>query len=118
MTFPRRAGRQQHRANVCADNASDYWRRAQYYTFLDHLLMELRERLVVAQPGFQASHLLPVKVIRNRPTDAMLAEIFEAYRSDQIWFDAATLHCMRGQFAYLCLQNVCNFIKINRCLVR
>jgi hypothetical protein len=44
--------------------------------------MELRERLVVAQPRFQASHLLPVKVIRNKPTDAMLAEIFEAYRSD------------------------------------
>jgi hypothetical protein len=45
--------------------------------------MESRERLVVSQPRFQASHLLPVKVIRNRPTDAMLAEIFEAYRSEE-----------------------------------
>ena len=45
--------------------------------------MELRERLVVAQPRFQASYLLPVKVIRNRPRDAMLAEVFEAYRSEE-----------------------------------
>lgn len=37
---------------------------------------------MVAQPRFQASYLLPEKVVRNRPTHAMLAEIFEAHRSD------------------------------------
>lgn len=29
-SFPRTTGRQQHRANVPADNQSEYWRRALY----------------------------------------------------------------------------------------
>ena len=33
-SFPRRTVRQQHSANVPADNPSDYWRRAIYYVFL------------------------------------------------------------------------------------
>ena len=33
-SFPIRAGRQQHSANVPADNSFDYWRRALYYVFL------------------------------------------------------------------------------------
>lgn len=81
-SFPRRAGRQQHRANVPADNPSDYWRRALYYVFLDHLLGELRQRLIVSEPRFLANFLLPVKVTRHQVEEDKLAEIFNAYKTD------------------------------------
>jgi len=38
-SIPRRARRQQHRANVEA-----YWKRAVYHPFLDHLISEVNER--------------------------------------------------------------------------
>ena len=81
-SFPGRTGLQQHRANVPADNPSDYWRRALYYVFLDHLLDELRQRLIVSEPRFLANFLLPLKITRHPVEEDKLAEIFNAYKTD------------------------------------
>ena len=58
---PRTAGRQQHHNNVPADTPSAYWKRAMYLPFLDHLVTEINEKLVVPLPGFQAQLLVPGK---------------------------------------------------------
>ena len=58
---PRTAGRQQHRNNVPANTPSAYWKRAMYLPFLDHLVTEINEKLVVPLPGFQAQLLIPGK---------------------------------------------------------
>ena len=57
----RPAGRQQHRNNVAANTPSAYWKRAMYLPFLDHLVTEINEKLVVPLPGFQAQLLIPGK---------------------------------------------------------
>ena len=58
---PRMGGRQQHLNNVPADTPSAYWKRAMYLPFLDHLVTEINEMLVVPLPGFQAQLLIPGK---------------------------------------------------------
>ncbi|CAC5395408.1 unnamed protein product [Mytilus coruscus] len=78
----RRVGRQQNRANVPADSASDYWRRVLYYVFLDHLINELQQRLIVTKPRFQDNCLLPSQATKNQITDAKVDELFTAYRTD------------------------------------
>ncbi|CAC5416033.1 unnamed protein product [Mytilus coruscus] len=79
---PRQVGRQQNRANVPVDSASDYWRRVLYYVFLDHLINELQQRLIVTEPRFQANCLLPSQATKNQITDAKVDELFTAYRTD------------------------------------
>ncbi|CAH3124249.1 unnamed protein product [Pocillopora meandrina] len=59
---PRTAGRQQHHNNVPADTPSAYWKRAMYLPFLDHLVTEINEKLVVPLPGFEAQLLIPGKL--------------------------------------------------------
>ena len=58
-SIPRRTGRQQHRTNVEAGTPSAYWKRAVYLPFLDHLVNEINEKLVMPLPGFQAQLLTP-----------------------------------------------------------
>ena len=58
---PRTAGRQQHRNNVPVNTPSAYWKRAMYLPFLDHLVTEINEKLMVPLPGFQAQLLIPGK---------------------------------------------------------
>lgn len=56
---PRQIGRQVHRENVEADNVSQYWKRAMYLPFVDHLVQELRDRLITPQERFVAEYLIP-----------------------------------------------------------
>ena len=56
---PRTAGRQQHHNDVPTHTPSAYWKRAMYLSFLDHLVTEINEKLVVPLPGFQAQLLIP-----------------------------------------------------------
>lgn len=79
---PERVGRQQNRANVPANSVSDYWRRVLYYVLLDHRINELQQRLIVTEPRFQAKWLLPSQATKNQITDAKVAELFTAYRTD------------------------------------
>ena len=58
---PRAAGRQQHHNNVPADTSSAYWKRAMYLPFLDHLVTEINEKLVVPLLGLKAQLLIPGK---------------------------------------------------------
>ena len=60
-SWPRTTGRQQHHNNFPADTPSTYWKRAIYFPFLDHLVTEVNEKLVVPLPDFQAQLLIPGK---------------------------------------------------------
>ena len=60
-SWPRTAGKQQHHNNVPADTPSAYWKRAMYLPFLDHLVTEVNEKLMVPLPDFQAQLLIPGK---------------------------------------------------------
>ena len=51
-TMPRGAGRQRHRVNVPAETPSQYWKRAMFLPFLDHLIQELTRRLVSNEERF------------------------------------------------------------------
>ncbi|VDI79241.1 Hypothetical predicted protein [Mytilus galloprovincialis] len=61
-TMPRAAGRQRHRVNVPAETPSQYWKRAMFLPFLDHLIQELTGRLVPNEDGFSAQYLIPTKL--------------------------------------------------------
>ena len=65
---PRTVGRQQHLANVEAENPSQYWKRPVYVPCLDHLTTELTEKLVDPYLGFQAQYPIPTK-IQGAPQD-------------------------------------------------
>ena len=71
---PRQAGRQQHRVNVPADSISAYWRRATcvYYPFMDHLIEELKDRLIQPQERFVAHVLIPSRLQRTTLDDIYL----------------------------------------------
>ena len=80
--IPRRAGRQQHRNNAPAETPSEYWKITLYNVFVDHLLMELEQRLIIAEPKFKAFNLLPRKV--NDFDEDHLNVTFDAYKADII----------------------------------
>ena len=61
LSSPRTAGRQQHYQNIPADTPSAYWKRAIYLPFLDHLVTEINEKLMVLLLGLQAQLLIPGK---------------------------------------------------------
>ena len=61
LSSPRRAGRQQHHQNIPADTPSAYCKRAIYLPFLDHLVTEINEKLMVLLLGLQAQLLIPGK---------------------------------------------------------
>lgn len=61
-SMPRRVGRQQHRDNVEAENPNQYWKRALYLPFLDHLTNEMSENLLQPLPGYKAQYLIPTKL--------------------------------------------------------
>ena len=59
---PRTVGRQQHRANVKAENPSQYWKRSQYLPYLDHLTTELTDKLADPLLGYEAQYLILIKL--------------------------------------------------------
>ena len=77
---PRTARRQQHRGNVPADSVSEYWKRALFYPFLDHLVVELEDRLVSSNERFKAQYLIPnlLPELSRDHEDS----IFQEYESD------------------------------------
>ena len=79
-TMPRRAPRQQNRANLPANTPSEYWKRALFYVFMDHLIQQLDERLLGAEDRYQAFFLLPFRL--QRLDDAKIASIYETFKTD------------------------------------
>ncbi len=79
-TMPRRAGRQQHRENVAADTPSDYWKRAMYAPLVDHLVMEMREKLIDRREAFCGQYLISTSI--NELTPGRINSIFQAFQHD------------------------------------
>lgn len=79
-TMPRRAGRQQNRANPDVQTVSDYYRVTLYYVFLDHLVQEMETRILGNEDRYCAQHLLPSKLADLR--DDTLPTIYAAFAPD------------------------------------
>ncbi|CAC5389178.1 unnamed protein product [Mytilus coruscus] len=77
---PRTTGRQRNRANPAVVGIQDYRRVTLYIQFLDHLLNELRDRLVNSEERFLAQMLLPNN-LKSLNRDHQI-RIFRAYESD------------------------------------
>ena len=56
------AARQQPRAHVPAATPKEYWKRALYIPFLDHIIQEVLDHLAGNEERFQAEHLIPSKL--------------------------------------------------------
>ena len=77
---PRTAGRQRNRANPHVADTKDYWRIILYYQFLDHLLNELRGRLVKNADRFLEQVLIAINLNKLKQEDEL--NICDAYRAD------------------------------------
>ena len=64
---PRIAGHQQHRNNVPAPTVKDYWRLNIFLPFMDHLRIELEDRLCIPHPRLKARYLLSNKIVHLHP---------------------------------------------------
>lgn len=80
--IPRIVARQQNRANVLAANPSDYWRISLYNVFVDHLLLQLEDRLLGSSPRFEAFNLLPSRL--NRLRDENIVNLYDTFSHDII----------------------------------
>ena len=77
---PRNAGRQVHCENVPADTPSQYWKRAMYLPFMDHLLQELDTRLLVAQDRYVAPYIIPSQLTKLTPQ--RITQLYESFKDD------------------------------------
>ncbi|XP_052799078.1 uncharacterized protein LOC128230674 [Mya arenaria] len=77
---PRRAGRQNHRANPDVDTVSDYWRITLFNVFLDHLIQKIETCILSNKDRFAAQYLLPNRLPDLQ--DKMLPSIYGAYVPD------------------------------------
>ena len=75
-----RTTRHQRGTNVHADSISEYWKRALYYQFVNHLIVELKDRPVIANDKIKAQYLIPSLV--HELTPAKEDAIFHAFRDD------------------------------------
>ena len=79
-TKPRTVGRQQNRENHPADTIPDYWRRALYLPFMDHLSTQLEDRLLSGQARFLAQYLIPSQL--ENLDDATIQRLYDEYHAD------------------------------------
>ncbi len=78
--MPRCAGRQRHRENVQANTPTEYWKRALYLPLVDHLLVEMREKLVDKRNSFCGQYLIPSKIAQLTP--AKVQQMYHAFEHD------------------------------------
>jgi len=79
---PRTVGREQHRANDEAENASQYWKRSIYLPILENLPIEPTEKPVDQLPGFQVQYFIPTKLPGFNT--AAVADIYRQYGDDMV----------------------------------
>ena len=79
-SIPRRAGRQAHRNNVPADTTSGYWKLSVYYPFVDHVMQELRDRLLGANARYIAQYLVPTQL--RGLSDEKIRELYDSISDD------------------------------------
>src|SRR5664279_5372783 len=73
---PRVSGRQTHRSNTAAgpdDTPQQYWKINLFLPFLDHLIIQLEDRLTTPLPRLNAQYLVPCNI--SMLDDAMWASI-------------------------------------------
>ncbi|XP_052792424.1 52 kDa repressor of the inhibitor of the protein kinase-like [Mya arenaria] len=112
-TVPRCHGRQANRPNAPAQTPSQFWRVNMYLPFVDHLIVELTNRLLNPHGRFTAQYLLPTKAAGLTP--ARTAEIYAVYQPDLPGCDQETFvrECNRwtakwtttSLAPYLCLES-------------
>ena len=78
-SIPRQAKYQRHRNNVPHESVEEYWKRSTLLPFLDHLISELRTRLITPSPLFKVQALLPQNVSESSNLEE---DIFESYLED------------------------------------
>ena len=86
-SIPIGATRQRHRVNVPAENPSQYWKRAMYLPFLDHLIQELTNRLVTNEDRFCVQYLIPKKL--SGLTRELTEKLYETFSDDLIAKDVS-----------------------------
>jgi len=65
VTKPRLSGRQKHRLNAAAsadDTPQHYWKINLHLPFLDHLIVQLEDRLTIPRPRLKAQYLVPCNI--------------------------------------------------------
>ncbi|MCG7879674.1 MAG: hypothetical protein N0C90_25600, partial [Candidatus Thiodiazotropha endolucinida] len=79
-SIPRGAVRQRHCVNVPAQTPKEYWKRALFFPFLDHLIQELQDRLVGNEARFHAEYLIPIKL--QGLSNQVARQLFETFGDD------------------------------------
>ncbi|KAK3093027.1 hypothetical protein FSP39_010187 [Pinctada imbricata] len=79
-SIPRRAGRQAHRNNVPADTTSQYWKLSLFYPFVDHVMQELRDRLLGANARYIAQYLVPTQL--RGLSDEKIRQLYDSISDD------------------------------------
>jgi len=79
-TVPRVVARQRHRGNAPANTPSEYWKRNLYLPFVDHLITELTDRLVINEDRFSAQYLIPSEL--SGLTAETITRIHETFGGD------------------------------------
>ena len=74
------ARKQRHREHFPADNPCQYWKRAMYLPFVDHLLQEMNTRLLVAKHRYVAQYIIPKQLVHLTPE--RIAQLFEVFQDD------------------------------------
>ena len=77
--MPRQYGKQTTIANHPAETPKQYCSISLYYPFLDHLITELKSRLLKSENRFHAQYLLPRPA--DKITDDHVATIYKAYQA-------------------------------------
>ena len=80
---PRQALKQQHRKNVPHDSVQDYWKKAIFYPFLDHMISELQCRLITPSPLFELQALLPRSISTSSELDSKMLTLYLNDLSDE-----------------------------------
>ena len=73
---PRLTGRQFFLENVPSDSVSEYYKRAMYYPFLDHLISELDSRIIQPSTLFTITNRLPKTVGKWSSAEISIKEIW------------------------------------------
>ena len=77
---PRNARKQRHREHFPADTPCQYWKRAMYLPFVDHLLQEMNTRLLVAKHRYVVQYIIPKQLVHLTPE--RIAQLFEVFQDD------------------------------------
>lgn len=79
ITKPRTTTKQMHRSNAEAGTPEEYWKINLFLPFIDHLIMQLQDRLTTPLPRLLAEYLLPSNI--SNLTDISWTTIKEEYNS-------------------------------------